>query len=76
MKNIIIEALKTMKTENMKNVKIEDYKYITYLLIKIEEMLVQADSIYSSYEDWGRSANFEQNILPLIEELEAYGYTY
>ena len=75
MKNLIIEAFSQMTKENMNKVKMEDFKYVSYFLIKIAEQYDISNNYYD-YRGYGYDMNYEQNIRPLVDELEECGYVY
>lgn len=75
MKKYIIEAFNQMQWKNMNKVNMKDFKYISYWLIRKAEQEAIANEIYD-YRGYGYSMNYEQNILPLVEELEEAGYEF
>ena len=75
MKNNILNAFAQMKKNNMKKVDMKDFKLVAYFLIKIAEQEAIADELYD-YRGNGYALNFEQNIRPLIDELEECGYEF
>lgn len=75
MKKYIIEAFEQMQWGNMKKVNMKDFKYISYWLIRKAEQEAIANEIYD-YRGYGYDMNYEQNILPLVEELEEAGYKF
>lgn len=75
MKNIIIDAFEQMQWKNMEKVNMKDFKYVSYWLIRKAEQEAIANEMYD-YRGYGYGMNFEQNILPLMEELEEAGYKF
>lgn len=75
MKELIVEAFSQMKWRNMEKVHMNDFKYVSYFLIKIAEQYEIADNYYD-YRGYGYALNYDQNIRPLVDELEECGYVY
>lgn len=75
MKEFIVDAFSQMKWRNMGKVDMKDFKLVAYFLIKIAEQETIADELYD-YRGYGYALNYNQNIRPLVDELEECGYVY
>lgn len=75
MKELIIYAFSQMKWRNMEKVHMNDFKYVSNFLIRKLEQEEIADKIYD-FCGYGYDANYQQNIRPLVEELEDLGYIF
>lgn len=64
-----------MKQKNMAKVKKKNKKYVKSLLIEYIKQSSIAEEQYP-YKGYGYSLNYEQNIQPIIDELENMGYVF
>lgn len=64
-----------IKPSHMRKVKKKNIRYVKSLLIQYIEQNNIAEECYQ-YKGYGYSENYEQNIQPIVNELENIGYIF